>query len=165
MKELWDLFDEERKPLGKTHERGTPVAEGHYHVVVEIWTVNAQKQLLVTKRHPDKKAGGLWECTGGAVQAGETSMVGAQRELKEETSIAVSLEALQYLGSMVQYHGIVDTYKVNKDVEVASLSLQAEEVTDAKWVDEATFIEMCERGEVVESVKERFGYYRDQILG
>ena len=25
--ELWDLYDKERRPLGKTHERGKPIAK------------------------------------------------------------------------------------------------------------------------------------------
>ena len=34
--ELWDLYDGRRRPLGKTHRRGLPLAPGEYHLVVEI---------------------------------------------------------------------------------------------------------------------------------
>ena len=34
--ELWDLYDSERKPLNKTHERGQPFAEGEFYVCAEI---------------------------------------------------------------------------------------------------------------------------------
>ena len=30
--ELWDLFDSERKPLGRTHVRGEAFGEGEYYV-------------------------------------------------------------------------------------------------------------------------------------
>ena len=53
--EKWDLFDEKRQPLNRTHTRGNEMVIGEYHIVVEIWTVNTDKEILLTLRHPDKK--------------------------------------------------------------------------------------------------------------
>lgn len=83
--ELWDLYDSERKPLNKTHERGQPFAEGEFYVCAEIWVKNSEGKFLITKRHPDKKAGNLWEFSGGGTLAGETTKQSAVRELEEET--------------------------------------------------------------------------------
>ena len=71
--ELWDLYDSQRNPLNKTHERGQPFAEGEFYVCAEIWVKNSEGNFLITKRHPDKKAGNLWEFSGGGTLAGETT--------------------------------------------------------------------------------------------
>ena len=72
--ELWDLYDKDRKPLGKTHVRGVPLKKGEYHLVVFVWVFNSTGQVLMTKRAPEKQSyPNLWEHTGGSVLSGETS--------------------------------------------------------------------------------------------
>ena len=44
---------------------------GEFHVVVEIFTFNADAQILLTQRDPLKSYPLLWESTGGSVNAGE----------------------------------------------------------------------------------------------
>ena len=88
--EYWDLYDSERKPLGRVHKRGEAFSEGEYYVCAEVWVKNPKGQFLITKRHPDKKAGGLWEFTGGGTLAGESTLRSAVRELEEETGMKVS---------------------------------------------------------------------------
>lgn len=74
--ELWDVYDENRKLTGKTHERGVPLGPGEYHIIADVWTVNQRSEILLTRRHPDKPYGLLWECTGGSVLTGENSVEG-----------------------------------------------------------------------------------------
>ena len=71
--ELWDLYDSERRPLNRTHVRGEAFAEGEYYVCAEIWIRNSKGEFLITKRHPEKKSGNLWEFTGGGTLAGEST--------------------------------------------------------------------------------------------
>ena len=85
--ELWDLYDSERNPLGRTHVRGEAFAEGEYYVCVEVWIRNAKGEFLIQKRHPDKKAGNQWEFVGGGTLAGETTLQSAVREIGEETGV------------------------------------------------------------------------------
>ena len=92
--ELWDLFDSERKPLGRTHVRGEAFGEGEYYVCVEAWIRNSKGEFLIQKRHPDKKAGNLWEFTGGGTLAGETTLQSAVREVAEENGIKAQAQAL-----------------------------------------------------------------------
>ena len=93
--ELWDLYDSQRNPLNKTHERGQPFAEGEFYVCAEIWVKNSEGKFLITKRHPDKKAGNLWEFSGGGTLAGETTKQSAVRELEEETGIKIDESELE----------------------------------------------------------------------
>lgn len=69
MAEYWDLYDADRKALGRMIKRGDAFAAGEYYVCCEVWLRNSEGKYLMTQRHPDKKAGGLWEFTGGGVLA------------------------------------------------------------------------------------------------
>ena len=82
--ELWDVFDENRRPLHRTHVRGVPMRRGEYHLVVFVWIFNSAGQTLLTKRSPEtKNYPNIWSPTGGAVQAVETSLQAIARELRE----------------------------------------------------------------------------------
>lgn len=62
--EIWDLYDRERRVIGK-HVRGTEMPEGGYHLVVHIWIRNREGKYLMTQRSENKKTCPLkWECVG-----------------------------------------------------------------------------------------------------
>ena len=72
--EIWDIYDSNRKRTGMTHQRTAPFPAGYYHIVVHAWLQNSSGELLITKRAPNKSNPDMWECTGGAVLAGEDSI-------------------------------------------------------------------------------------------
>ena len=80
MAELWDLYDITRKKTGAAVERGQTIPDGSYHLVVSVWIRNRHGEFLLSQRHPDKPYPLYWECTGGSVLAGESSLEGAVRE-------------------------------------------------------------------------------------
>lgn len=96
--EVWDLVDENKRPINKLHTRGEAQQPGEYHVVVEILTVNADGRILLTQRDAEKTYPLLWETTGGSVTAGESSLQGAVRELAEETGLVAEEKELKFLG-------------------------------------------------------------------
>ena len=134
MPEILDLYDENRKLTGQTHVRGVPIEEGTFYLVADIWTLTFDGHILIDKRHPDKPFGGLWECTGGAVTAGEDSITAAVRELKEELGIEASKDELRLIDSCRCLNKFVDTYLLQKNIDLKALRLQAEEVTEARRV-------------------------------
>lgn len=164
MSEIWDLYDKDKNLIGKTHERGKPLSVGEYHLVAAIWIVNDNGQIFVTRRHPDKIYGGLWETPGGAVKAGEDSITGVKRELFEETGIDCSDDSLSLLGTVVKKDWIVDIYLLKKNILIDTLRLQSEEVTDAKWVNIAEFEEMCLKKSFSPHSEYDFNMYREIIL-
>ena len=154
--EKWDLYNERRETLGRTHHRPEPMVNGTYHVVVSIWTVNNENKILSTLRHPEKdKYPNLWENTAGSVLAGETSREGAVRELLEETGIQVAQEELQLLGTIQEATAFVDQYIVRKGVKREDLVMQEGETVDAKWVTLEELDEMIGKGEIAEPVGTR----------
>lgn len=158
MPEIWDLYDENHRLIGKTHKRGKPITtKGEYHLVVDIITANSKGELLITQRHPSKATFPLkWEFTGGAVVSGEESLAGAVRELYEETGITAEMDELEYLGTRIGSTAIHDVYRIFRDIEPSSLRLQPDEVVDAKWVTESVIEKMIEYGIFLPWVYERY---------
>ena len=165
MKEIWDLYDVHRDLTGETWVRGTkaPIPRGKYHVVVSIWTYTPEGKILITRRHPGKSFGGLWENTGGAVISGESSLEAACRELLEETGIKPAADRLRFLGDVWHSGCIVDAYLYISDVDVNELTLQDGEVTEARLVTEDELDLMSKQGKVVPSVYRTFCCYRNDI--
>ena len=88
--EKWDLYNAKREKSGITVCRGEIIPKGLYHLSVSVWIVNQQGQYLLSQRHPKKQYPLYWECTGGSVLSGETSLQGAIREVKEELGISLN---------------------------------------------------------------------------
>lgn len=147
--ELWDLYDEQRRPLGKTHVRGVPLEKGTCHLVVFVWVFSDDGRVLLTKRSPEKKSfPNQWEHTGGAVLAGETSLQAIQRELAEETGIHAQQEEFCLIDTFhrARENDICDVYFLRKYVPLKQLVMQEGETCDARWVSRSEFEQMIEQG-------------------
>ncbi len=139
--ELWDVYDRDRKPVGRFHRRGVRLKPGEYHIICEAW-IMCRGRLLVTQRHPDKNFGCMWECTGGAAKAGETSTEAILREIREEIGVTVAEEQLTFMGSATGNTFFIDCYTLEIDAELSDLKLQREEVINAKFVTLPEFLKM-----------------------
>ncbi|MCH5160161.1 MAG: NUDIX domain-containing protein [Clostridiales bacterium] len=156
MEEYWDIYDKDRVFQHRTIRRGEPFKEGEYYVCCEVWLQNSKGEMLITQRHPKKKAGGLWEFIGGGVLAGETTVQAAVREVKEEIGLVLSKNDLKLLHVYQNGNYFMDIYIVNKDVNTGSLVLGENETVDAKWVSREELRLMIEKQKVVHSVAQRF---------
>ncbi|SDA13936.1 NUDIX domain-containing protein [Ruminococcus sp. YE71] len=166
MTEYWDLFDEERRPLGRTVIRGgmDPMS-GEYHVVVMIVTMNSRGQVLCTLRSPQKSNyPNVWEFTAGSVFAGEDSLSAAVRELREETGIAVRPEELELLMTVKESTAFIDCYFVRRDAALEELTLQEGETSDARWVSRAEFENLIARRRVAFPVARRYHQLYDYLM-
>lgn len=159
--EKWDLFDKKRQLLNRIHNRQDTIQPGEYHIVVGIWTVNNNNEILLTLRHPNKeKYPNLWENSGGCILSGETSKAGAIRELFEETGIAANENELFLLGSKKEKTAFVDTYIIRKNVSLSELTLQEGETVDVQWVTLDKLDEMIKSEIISLPVVERLSHLR-----
>ncbi len=160
--ELWDLYDDERRPLNRTAVRGEMTAgSGLYHVVVMIITMNSRGQLLCTLRSPDKATyPGLWELTAGSAVAGEDSFTAAKRELFEETGIKAD-DDLRYVMTVKEATAFIDCYFVRRDIPAEEIVLQQGETSAAKWVGRQEFENMIAQKKVAFPVSRRY----NQLFG
>lgn len=165
MNEVWELVDINGNKTGVVIERGTntSIPPGMYHTAVDIWTKSKDGKILLTQRHPNKEWGLKWECSGGAMVAGESPLDSAKRELEEETGIQISEEKLIYLGKTImnEYQCIMYTYLVVL-TENVELKLQPEEVVDAKWVESIELESMQEV--IVDTVWDRYLQFKTKIV-
>ena len=162
--EIWDLYDDERKPLHRTGRRGDALAPGENHLVAEVWTVNGRGEILVTRRD-DRKSPypGKWENTGGAVTAGEDTRIAAARELFEETGIRAAADELAYLGGYRVPNVFADVYLLKRDVALCDLTMQPGETVEAKWVSLAELEAIRMSGELAFPTRERLKFIEDVL--
>ena len=142
--EFWDILDRDGNITGKTPVLGTVTLEkGKYHLVVHIWIKNSKGEFLIQQRSDQMDMmPGVWAVTGGSAKSGETSVQAAVRELSEELGIFVSPKQFRFHKRLLRRNSIADIWFLDYDVEIRSLKLQKEEVTQAKWVssDELRFM-------------------------
>lgn len=148
MPELWDLYNKNGEKTGERHERGQPIPQGMYHLVVSAWIMNGQGQFLLSQRHPNKPYPLYWECTGGSVLAGENSLIGAIREVKEELGIELdrSTARLLFQTRRDSTQDFYDVWLFQTDVPIKALKLQATEVVNAQWVDKDELLDLFRAG-------------------
>ena len=152
--ELWDIYDKDKKPTGRTMKRNDwCLKEGEYHLSVLGAIQRPDGKYLITKRAADKAwAPGWWEVSGGAAIAGETSEEAVKREILEETGLDVTNAEGGFLFS---YHRenpgegdnyFVDVYKYHMDFTEEDIKLQTEETNAFQIADAAQLSEYDKQG-------------------
>lgn len=152
MKEIWDLYDEDRNLTGKTHERGIEIDDGYYHLVVHIWIKNKDGKYLISRRDASRKAYPLLlECPGGSVLAGESSREGAIRETKEEVGIDLTNIPGKIIYTKIRrhFHDIMDVWLFEYDGKVDLSKATTNEVCEVMWMSKEEIKKAFDTGELV----------------
>jgi 8-oxo-dGTP diphosphatase len=147
--EIWDIFDENGLPTGRTILRGQPLKQNEFHLIVDVWIKNAQGEYLISRRAPFKEPeAGRWEPTCGCAISGDSSLEAALRETREELGVTLLPEN----GKMIKRifnreHGyIVDVWLFHQEVDIRAVVLQPGETDDAKWAVKDDIIHMQKSG-------------------
>ena len=147
MAEVWDAYDNKFNIIeNRTLVRGEAIPDGIYHLVCEIIVKHIDGTYLLMQRDFRKHLGGKWEVTaGGSALKGETPLMGAIRELKEETGLEA--KGIKEIQRIVHdgHHSLYVEYLCVTDCEKDSISLQEGETVDYKWVDRDVLLEMGEK--------------------
>jgi 8-oxo-dGTP pyrophosphatase MutT (NUDIX family) len=77
---------------------------------------------------------GEWAAIGGSAVSGETAITAAKRELLEEMGIDVEENRFRLIKVMPRKSSILNIFLVSCDTPVSELTLQKDEVSEAKWV-------------------------------
>ena len=156
MAELWDIYDINKKKIGRTAERNVyQFKEGEYHIVVTGIIMNSKNEILISKRAEYKKFGLMWECNGGSILAGETSLEGVIRELKEELGIEFSKKEAIFLKEIRRDKlppDFKDLWLFRRNIDLKDITFPDGEAIDARWVTIEEFIRMYENKEIVATV-------------
>lgn len=169
--ELWDLYTPDRKIVGR-HIRGNEMPPDRYHLVVHVWIRNAGGKYLMTQRSASRASCPLkWECVGGAVVQGETSLEAALREVAEEVGLTFAEKDCRLVTTKVRgmvegrrINDIVDVYLISYDGPVDLAAASTDEVAQAKWMDREEIERLFTQGEMVRVIKD-LSYFLDRTEG
>lgn len=135
MAEKWDLYDIDRVKTGDTIERGEQIPPGRFHLAVHVCIFGSDGRMLIQQRQPFKEDwSNMWDVTvGGSAVSGDTSQTAAEREVREEIGLPISLDGERPRVTINFDAGFDDIWCVMRDVDISLLKLQYEEVRAVKW--------------------------------
>lgn len=158
--EVWDLYTENRVLTEKKHIRGNELPDNLYHLVVHVWIKNSKGEYLISQRSKHKSLPLKWECVGGSVLEGETSLQGAIREVKEEIGITLSPDNGKIVFSKVRkmvndkkFNDILDVWLFSYDGDIDLSTSQTDEVCDACWLTYQEILDLYSSGKFVHTLE------------
>lgn len=150
--EKLDVLNEKGEFTGEILSREECHKRGLYHRAVVVFIINSCDEVLIQKRSSNKKLWpNKWDITaGGHVDAGEFGYQAVIREAKEEIGIEIDVSSLLFIGcsiSNTKKDDIINNhfdefYIARKDIDINSIVLQPEEVSDIKWISKDKLLEM-----------------------
>lgn len=147
--EIWDIYDKDRNPTGRTHKRGDPLAPGDYHLVVHVWLKNQKGEYLITRRAPNKGYPNMWEATGGSALSGDDSLTAAIREVKEETGLTADPSLGKCIMSYMREDCFTDVWLFEQDFSLSDVVLQEGETTDKMYAGKEKINSLLKEGAFV----------------
>ena len=131
--------------------RGDPIPPGRCHLVVHVWLQNAKGEWLISQRAAGRPNWPLmWETVGGSVTAGEDSLAGALREVKEEVGIDLMPDAGTCLKSCVRPgNDITDVWLFRYDGDIDLRRATTDEVARSRWMTAEEIGALRDEGELV----------------
>ena len=138
--EYLDVVDDNDTLTGQVLEKDYIHSHGIPHRTAHIWIMNGDKELLLQLRSKTKKSFPLyWDISAaGHIQAGETVIQGALRELHEELGISASVDDLtfitkvRYISALNNEFGYV--YLLKGDYSIEDFHFEDHEVEAVKYV-------------------------------
>ena len=166
--EVWDLYDLNRQVIGE-HVRGRELPENGFHLVVHVWIQNRQGQYLLTQRAASRPTFPLmWECVGGSVVKGESSLQGALRETEEEVGIRFSPGDGALLFTKIRgtidgkrYNDIVDVWLFHYDGTVNLEKASTDEVAQVQWMSREEIFRLYQENKLVHSIKDLSYFFQE----
>jgi len=143
MAEQFDILDINGMPTGIA-DKGTLLKDGQYYLGIHAYIYNSDGELLQQRSYNKNFLPGGWDVVLEHVIAGESSLEGAMRGIKEEIGLFVSKSDMKFAGRFIwnTYHHIIDVYFVKANFNVSALLLQNEEVISAKMVSKDDMLEL-----------------------
>lgn len=153
--EIWDAYKVDGSLAGCDLVRGQPIPEGLFHLVCEILVQHVDGSYLLMQRDFDKEGyPGMFEASaGGSAIKGETPIVAALRELKEETGIIAC--KLTEINKVYSKNTIYYSYLCVVDCDKSAITLQEGETISYLWVSKDDLLKFMNSSECISSQKDR----------
>ena len=152
-KEYFDVLDENGNKTGKIKLRSEVHRDGDFHKSVHIWIINNNGEILLQRRceSKDSNPNMLDISCAGHLSAGDDSLSGALRELKEELNLDVNLEDLQFIKTLKQTtkptndfinNEFADMYIIRTNKRIEDMKYQESEISEIFFVSYKQFKDM-----------------------
>ena len=152
-KEYFDILDENGNKTGKTKLRSEVHRDGDWHKAVHIWIINNNGDVLLQRRcaTKDSNPNMLDISSAGHLSAGDNSLEGALRELKEELNVEFKPDDLQFIKTLKKSTKVTETfinnefndlYIVRTDKKIEEMKFQEEEISEIMYVPYKKFKKM-----------------------
>ena len=151
-----DIYDENRQPTGRIHQRGTPWKTGEYGLVVCVWVYDGKGRFLLTRRAKGKSFAGTWENSGGAAKAGESSRQAIARELYEETGIQAAPEEFELIEQDQDKNTYYDHYALKRAMYLKDIVLLPGETDAVQWASFGKIRWMIHTGKICKIIGHQF---------
>lgn len=151
--EYFDILDDNGNKTGKTKLRSKVHKDGDWHRSVHIWIINYNGDILLQRRcstkdsHPNM----LDISYAGHLTAGDTSLSGAIREVKEELNLDVKKEELKFIKTLKRpskrttifiNNEFSDMYILRTNKNTEEMKFQEEEISEIFFVPYKKFKKM-----------------------
>ena len=136
-KEYFDVLDENGNKTGKIKLRSEVHRDGDWHKGVHIWIINDKGEILLQRRcaTKDSNPNMLDISSAGHLTAGDESLSGAIRELKEELNLDVKPEELQFIKTLKRNSKYTSTF-INNEFDDLYILRTTKSIDDMKYQEE-----------------------------
>ena len=153
MEEMFDILDENGNKTGKTKLRSEVHRDGDWHKAVHIWIINNNGDVLLQRRcaTKDSNPNMLDISSAGHLSAGDDSLTGALRELKEELNLDINPEDLHFIKTLKRTSKYTatfinnefdDLYILRTNKKIDDMKFQKEEISEIMYVPYKKFKKM-----------------------
>lgn len=167
--ELIQIVDKNGNFTGQIMDKEEAHDKNLLHNEVATFIINDKKQVLLQKRSANKRFNpNKWALCAGHVDANESLETAALREIKEEVGLDISIDNLQSFAereftiSDSNSH-ITYFYYTKSNKEESDFIIQKEELSEVKWFDIDTIIDMINSSDNPTVFKENRIYILEKL--
>ncbi len=166
----WDLYDKNFQLIGKTIEEteADEIPNGLYHMTVNVWIINSQKQVLLIKKvlNFNLRYPGLWTSINGNVIARDKPINCVKKSVKDKIGIEVETKDIIEIGKDIRdpYHYIFNTFVILMDIDSKDIKIKENFGSKVKWADIDELENMMNNGEIEPPLVSRIEKYIKHFL-
>ncbi len=150
--ELLDVYDTNKRKIGKKIRRGDELSSGERLLVTHLCLFNSKGEMLIQRRSFEKdRCPGCWDVSaGGFVLSGENSESAVIREAKEELGICLKHSELRFILCEPFSYVFDDFFFARADLDPSALNIQSQELSEVKYFPAEDIMHMLSDGRFVD---------------